>query len=141
MKEPPINRDPKLLDDEFYAKLRRVLDQLAVEDTPFILHEGFRTVARQQWLYGQGRPGTKLYGRPGKKVTMCDGVKRPSDHQSGLAADCYPAHANGKIIWPPPADDDPRWERYASLAEAQGLTAGYRWVKPHDPPHVELRRK
>jgi hypothetical protein len=138
--EPAINRDPKLLDPQFWCKLRHVLDQLKAEDMPFRLHEGFRTVDRQQWLYGQGRVSYKPYGRPGKKVTMRDGLKRPSDHQSGLAADCYPAHPDGKIIWPPPPDSDPRWERYATLAEAEGLTAGYRWVSPHDPPHVELRK-
>lgn len=140
LKEPPINRDPKLLNGEFYVKLRRVLDQLAAEGTPFRLHEGYRTVDRQQWLYGQGRVSAKPYGRPGKKVTMRDGVKRESDHQSGLAADCYPAHSDGKIIWPPSPDNDPRWDRYASLCEQQGLTAGYRWTTPHDPPHCELRK-
>ena len=31
------------------------------------------------------------------------------------------------------------WKRYAEVAESQGLTAGFRWTKPHDPPHVELR--
>lgn len=145
MNEPPINRDPKLLNGEFYVKLKRVLDQLAAEGTPFRLNEGFRTVDRQQWLYGQGRD-TRPYGRPGPKVTSRDGVKRPSDHQSGLAADCYPCDANGKTIWPPPPSDptkpnfDPRWRRYAELAEAQGLTAGFRWKDPFDPPHVELRK-
>lgn len=140
MKEPPINCNPSMLMNEFYVRLRRVLDQLAAEGTPFKLHEGFRTVERQKWLYGQGRMSVP-FARPGARVTNRDGVKRPSDHQSGLAADCYPCHANGKLIWPPPPDSDPCWERYATLAEAQGLTAGYRWVSPHDPPHVELRKK
>lgn len=141
MTEPPINRDPSLLDPEFWHRLSFVLAQLKAEGTPFKLHEGFRTVDRQQWLYGQGRVSARPYGRPGPKVTSRDGVKRASDHQSGRAADCYPCLPGGKLIWPPPHDDDPRWERYASLAEAQGLTAGYRWTSPHDPPHVELRVK
>lgn len=141
MREPPINRDPAALRPEFWNKLNAVLSQLAREGTPFKLHEGFRTVDRQQWLYGQGRVAAKPYGRPGPKVTMRDGVKRPSDHQSGMAADCYPCTLAGKLIWPPPPDYDPRWERYATLAEQQGLTAGYRWASPHDPPHVELRNK
>ena len=143
--EPPINRDPNDLDAMFWHRLSYVLAQLKVDGTPFVLHEGFRTVERQRWLYGQGRPAAK-YGRPGKKVTDRDGVTKQSDHQAGFAADCYPCHANGKIIWPPPPSDptepdcDPRWERYAALAEAQGLTAGYRWKSPHDPPHVEMRK-
>lgn len=142
MKEPPINRDPNMLDPVFWHRLSFVLAQLKAEGTPFVLHEGRRTVERQQWLYGQGRIKSKPYGRPGEKVTMRDGVKRRSDHQSGRAADCYPATlTTGKIIWPPPPSSDPRWERYATLAEEQGLTAGFRWTSPHDPPHVELRLK
>jgi hypothetical protein len=137
--EPPINRNALRLNPDFRRRLFLVLGQLTAEGIPFKLHEGFRTVERQQWLYGQGRKGVP-YARPGKKVTSRDGVKRPSDHQSGCAADCYPCDDKGKLIWPPPPSSDPRWERYASLAEAQGLTAGYRWKSPHDPPHVELKK-
>ncbi|MGN6187042.1 MAG: M15 family metallopeptidase [Thermoanaerobaculia bacterium] len=91
-------------------------------------------MARQQWLYAQGRT------RPGARVTNRDGVVRPSDHQSRCAADCYPAK-DGRVIWPPPPDADPRWRRYAEIAEANGLVAGFRWKDPHDPPHVELRKE
>jgi hypothetical protein len=141
--EPPIDRDPAKLDPDFRARLMKTLDLLKAERLPFKFHEGFRTVQRQQWLFGQGRPAAKPFGRTGNIVTQKDGVKNLSNHQgngtpgSGCAADCYPLDANGKVTLNAP---DKVWKRYAEVAEAQGLTAGFRWSKPHDPPHIELRK-
>jgi len=142
--EPPKDRDPAHLAAAFRAKLDAVLATLAAEGTPFKFDEGFRTVDRQQWLYGSGRPDAKPYGRPGPIVTHKDGVHDLSNHQgngtvgSGRATDCYPM-ANGKIIWPPPPMSDPRWKRYADVARAQGLEAGYYWPTLRDLPHIELK--
>jgi hypothetical protein len=142
--EPTKDRDPAKLAPAFRVKLEAVLAKLAAEGKPFKFDEGFRTVDRQQWLYGSGRPTAKPYGRKGDIVTYKDGVKELSNHQgngtagSGRAADCYPM-ANGKIIWPPPPMSDPRWKRFAELARAQGLEAGYDWPKFKDIPHVELK--
>jgi hypothetical protein len=142
--EPPKDRDPAKLSPVFRAKLEAVLKQLAAEGTPFKFDEGFRPVERQQWLYGSGRPTAKPYGRSGPIVTYKDGVTNLSNHQgdgtsgTGRAADCYPAKADGKIIWPPPPMSDARWKRYADLAKAQGLDAGYYWTKLKDLPHIEL---
>lgn len=142
--EPPKDRDAAHLFPAFAAKLQSILVQLEKEGTPFKFDEGFRTVERQQWLYGSGRPSAKPFGRSGPIVTYKDGVRELSNHQgdgnpgSGRAADCYPM-ANGKIIWPPPPMKDPRWKRYAELARANGLTAGYDWPKLQDIPHIELR--
>ncbi|HEX7830359.1 MAG TPA: M15 family metallopeptidase [Thermoanaerobaculia bacterium] len=141
--EPPIDRDPAKLDGEFRVRLEKTLTACAAEGIPFKFHEGFRTVQRQQWLYGQGRP-TAPFGRPGNVVTNRDGVKKLSNHQgnglpgSGCAADCYPLNAQGKVTLNAP---EKTWKRFAEIAEANGLTAGYRWVQPHDPPHIELIRK
>jgi len=139
MREPPKNRDIDALDLTFYGVLWRVLEVLRIPRKPFKLDEGFRTPERQAWLYAQGRT------RRGSIVTNKNGVEHLSNHQgtgvfgSGRAADCYPCGADEKLIWPPPPDDDPIWNLYATIAESQGLTAGYRWKSPHDPPHVELR--
>jgi hypothetical protein len=141
--EPAKDRDPAKLAPAFRAKLDAVLAKLAAEGTPFKFDEGFRTVERQQWLYGSGRPNAP-FGRTGPIVTQKDGVKELSNHQgngtagSGRAADCYPM-ANGKIIWPPPPISDPRWKRLADLAKAQGLDAGYSWPTLKDLPHIELK--
>lgn len=139
--EPPIDRDPEHLDSDFRARLLKVLEILAAEGQPFKFHEGFRTTTRQQWLYGQGRPQTKPFGRPGDTVTDKNGTTNLSNHQgngtpgSGRAADCYPL-INGKVAINAPAKV---WKRYAEVAESEGLTAGYRWTTRHDPPHIELR--
>jgi peptidoglycan L-alanyl-D-glutamate endopeptidase CwlK len=140
VKEPPINRDPTKLDIEFRNRLAEVMKELVAINLPFRFHEGFRTVERQQWLYGQGRPSVK-YGRKGSHVTNHDGVLKRSYHQSGRAADLYPLdRTTGKLIWPPPPSPDPVWEQLTAIAELHGLTAGYRWRRPHDPPHIELRK-
>ena len=139
MTEPPIDRDPDNLDPEFRRRLAATLGELALRGKPFKFNEGFRTVARQQWHYGSGRPSAKPYGRSGQRVTARDGVKVLSNHQgtgkagTGRAADCYPI-INGKVVVEPPAE---YWELYASVAEANGLSAGHRW-KQVDSPHVEL---
>jgi hypothetical protein len=140
--EPPIDRDPAKLDPDFRTRLEKTLELLAAEGLKFKFHEGFRTIQRQQWLYGQGRPDAP-FGRPGLKVTQKNGTTNLSNHQgngtpgSGCAADCYPLNENGKVTLNPP---EKVWKRYAEVAESQGLTAGYRWTKPHDPPHIELRK-
>lgn len=132
MTEPPINRNPADLDPEFRKRLTMTLGQLALEGIYFKFHEGFRTVARQQWLYAQ---------RP--VVTQKNGTTNLSNHQgtgepgTGKAADCY-LLVNGKVVLNAP---EALWRRYAEVAEVNGLTAGYRWTKPHDPPHIELREK
>ena len=140
--EPPIDRDPMKLDPAFRTRLLKTLEILKAEGIPFKFHEGFRTVQRQQWLYGQGRPTAKPFGRPGPIVTQKNGTTNLSNHQgdgtagSGRAADCYPLDKNGKVTLNAPQKV---WKRYAEVAESQGLTAGFRWTRPHDPPHIELR--
>jgi hypothetical protein len=93
--EPPIDRDPANLVPAFRERLEESLQALEASGTPFKFVEGFRTVERQQWLYGSGRPGAP-FGRQGAILTFKDGVKALSNHQgdgtpgSGRAADCYP---------------------------------------------------
>lgn len=139
--QPPINNDPSDLEPAFWTKLDAALTALANAGTPFKLVEGFRTVERQQWLYGSGRPSAKPYGRSGPIVTHRDGVRQRSNHQgdgtagSGRAADCYPLR-DGKVYIPKATD--PIWKTYADALRAGGLTAGYYWPKFKDAPHAEL---
>jgi hypothetical protein len=139
--EPPRDTDPANLVAEFRTKLQSALNALSVGGTPFKFHEGFRTVDRQQWLWGSGRPTEKPYGREGSIVTYKDGVKKLSNHQgdgtpgSGRAADCYPLNENGKVYIP--KSSDPVWTTYANAVKAQGLTAGHDW-NMKDSPHCEL---
>ncbi len=118
------------------------VDDLDTRGTPFKLVEGFRTVERQQWLFGSGRPNAEPFGRDGPIVTYRDGVKALSNHQgtgqpgTGCGADCYPMR-NGKVFVPPSTDR--LWDEYATALERQGLIAGHRWTKLKDSPHAEMQ--
>ncbi|MFO0587699.1 MAG: M15 family metallopeptidase [Polyangiaceae bacterium] len=142
VRAPGNNSDPAALLPAFRERLFRALDALAAAGTPFKLVEGFRTVDRQQWLYGQGRPEVQPYGRPGMIVTKLDGVTKLSNHQgngkpgSGRAADCYPTR-DGRVFIP--KDSDPLWKAYADATRAQGLTPGFDWTTFKDHPHCEWR--
>lgn len=139
--EPPKDRDLANLDSNFRGKLLNVLSALQGSGKPFQFNEGYRTIDRQQWLYGSGRPHAKPYGREGRIITNADGVKKRSSHQgngsagSGLAADCYPIDSTGKIYIPDIAD--PIWKIYADAVTKEGLEAGYYWQKLKDAPHCE----
>src|SRR5262245_53022156 len=141
--EPPINRNLDHLDPTFRAKLEAALADLAVQGAPFKSVEGFRTVERQQWLFGSGRPTAVPFGRAGNIVTFKDGVQNLSNHQgngtvgSGKAADCYPLRPDGRVHIPP--SSDPVWRRYADAVIRQGLTAGLNFPTLRDSPHCELR--
>jgi hypothetical protein len=138
--EPPVDRDLTHLTPAFRTRLQAVLSQLETSGTPFRFHEGFRTVERQQWLFGSGRPSAP-FGRPGAIVTKADGVTVKSNHQgdgtpgSGRAADCYPMR-DGRVFIPAAAD--PVWKVYADAAQANGLGAGLFWQTFQDAPHCEL---
>lgn len=139
--EPPIDANLQNLMATFRTKLLAALASLEADGKPFKFVEGFRTVDRQQWLYGSGRPTAVPYGRPGPIVTNADGVIRLSNHQgtgtpgSGKAADCYPTR-NGKVYIPP--NTDPVWDAYAAAVTAQGLKAGHNFTSIKDSPHCEL---
>ncbi len=140
--EPPRDNGFDNLDRTFGSKLKAALTELEAAGTPFRFVEGFRTVERQQWLFGQGRPGVKPFGREGDIVTKRDGVERMSNHQgtgqpgTGRGADCYPMR-NGKVFIP--KNTDPVWDRYADALERNGLSAGHRWPSFKDSPHAELQ--
>ena len=140
--EPPRDDDPTNLDPLFRQRLTAALQDLDTRGTPFKLVEGFRTVERQQWLFGSGRRDAKPYGREGPIVTHRDGVKALSNHQgtgqpgTGRGADCYPIR-NGKVFIPPSTDR--LWNEYATALERQGLIAGHRWMKLKDSPHAEMQ--
>lgn len=136
--EPPIDANPNNLDHGFRTDLLAVLSDLEAAGKSFKLVEGFRTVERQQWLYGSGRPNAP-YGRPGPVLTNADGVNTKSAHQgdgppgTGRAGDCYPLK-DGSVYIPPASD--PIWKAYADTVQTHGLVAGYYWPMK-DSPHCE----
>lgn len=74
---------------DFRRRLRAVFADCAERGLHLKLFEGYRSPARQLWLYQQGRT------RPGAIVTY---RKDPKFHGKGLAADCYPMR-DGEMVW------------------------------------------
>jgi peptidoglycan L-alanyl-D-glutamate endopeptidase CwlK len=139
--QPAADRDPGKLHPVLRQKLEAALGVLRQNGTPFALVEGYRTLERQQWLYGAGRTGVP-FSRPDERiVTYADGVHSRSKHQgdgspgTGRAADCCPLK-NGAFDWPNASD--PVWRRYADAVRAQGLAPGLDWPSFKDAPHCEL---
>jgi len=139
--DPPRDNNPSNLDPSFRVKLDAALQDLAARSKPFKFVEGFRTVERQQWLFGSGRPRAVPFGRAGPIVTHKNGTTNRSNHQgngtagSGKAADCYPLR-NGQVHIPPASD--PIWKAYADAVVRQGLKAGLHFPTLKDAPHCEL---
>ena len=89
--------------------------------------EGFRSVARQQELFAQGRTA------PGPVVTGCDGVRNRSRHQLAIACDIAWLH-DGELTWDVP---EAAWQQIQHQAHLAGLTSGKDW-KMNDQPHVQM---
>ncbi|RYG38676.1 M15 family peptidase [bacterium] len=94
------------------------------------MSEGYRTTARQQELYAQGRT------KPGSIVTQKNGTTNPSNHQSRLAADLVGVTPEGKLTWDCP---EAFWAYLGHLARKYGLDWGGDWKSFPDRPHVEWR--
>ena len=120
----------------FVEKVKEVL-AMVTHDTKgkhdvdhWIVFEGYRSQARQDWLYSQGRT------RPGDVVTHI----HVSNHTSRMAADCYPMNVHGEVMWEPHPDI---WSQYGHCIRAVGMQWGgdYPRIFPGshfvDQPHVE----
>jgi hypothetical protein len=94
-----------------------------------MVYEGFRTQARQQYLYAQGRTA------PGDIVTDKNGTTNLSNHQKCLAADIVGV-TNGQPSWDCPSAF---WAYLQHLAHLDGLTSGSDWTGLVDQPHVEVK--
>ena len=93
------------------------------------LFEGYRSQARQDSLYAQGR------SRPGAIVTH----RRVSFHTSGLAADIVWRDIRGELRWD---GEQKLWDILGHCARAQGLEWGGDFPKLTggsfvDPPHLQ----
>lgn len=91
------------------------------------LFEGYRSQARQTWLYEQGRT------HPGSIVTN---VRTPIKHGYGLAADVVGYTMSGEPSWDWP---DAFWEQLGHAARTQGLEWGGDWKgNLNDTPHIQM---
>jgi peptidoglycan L-alanyl-D-glutamate endopeptidase CwlK len=86
---------------------------------------GIRTVGDQHKLYKDGK-------------SMCDGIKKLSKHQSGMALDFY-AYVDGRASW-----DEGHLATVAAAFLQAASILGYKlqwgglWVGFRDMPHVQL---
>jgi peptidoglycan L-alanyl-D-glutamate endopeptidase CwlK len=103
-------------------KVGATINEMELLGKPMFVIEGYRTQSRQQVLYASHRT------LPGPWKTDCDGVKKKSNHQLGLAADC--GFRNGD----PYLGD---WVTFGKVAKSHGLVWGGDWEK-YDACHVEL---
>ena len=100
------DRDWGHLYPAFRAKLEAVLAEMHRRTgEEWILVEGYRSQARQTWLYAQGRT------RPGPVVTW---IEHPAWHGAGLAADVMPQKTGYKapLSW---------WQTLLTVGIAHGL--------------------
>jgi len=111
-----VNNDPAALNPEFKARLDRVKARMQDEfghDVEIV--EGYRSQARQNHLYEQGRT------RDGNVVTWT----KSSKHTAGLAVD---VKIDGSY------DNPVAYQRLAQIAAQEGL----RTLGARDPGHLEL---
>jgi hypothetical protein len=77
----------------FTKNLAILITEMVSDGNEPILDHVLRSKEEQLRLYSKGRTlcsdGTWIDSNPSQIVTKCDGVKRPSAHQKGEAADIY----------------------------------------------------
>ena len=123
------SRDLSLLAPKFRAAVEASLAVAAAMGLPVKINEGFRSQARQAWLYAEGRT------RPGGIVTNAPSALT-SWHGYGLAIDFI--HAT--LAFEPFGHDEARnaawFHEVAAVFKAHGLSAGCDWHHP-DLPHIQ----
>ena len=118
------NRDENALHHDVRMAWLRLAEACMNLGIPIFLVEGYRSSARQDLLYQQGRT------TPGKIVTRAKAGE--SWHQSRRAADFA-------FRGPDPWDSKHPWELVGHMAEHLGFSWGGRWQPPKtDRPHLEM---
>lgn len=144
------NFDPEHHLDRVHPELRKrllaVVAALAAKSMALRITDGVRTFAEQDKLFQKGR--VLVNGKWQCKFVKCrDTVTNApggfSNHNYGLAVDCYPV-LDGKIFFDTPKNAALA-TRFSAVQKAigvegerVGLTWGGRWDSPFDPPHLQL---
>ncbi len=109
------------------VKLGKLLDACAKEGIYLIITEGFRSVARQNALYAQGRT------KPGNIVTNARGTSYSSQHMWGVAVDF--AINDKKLLY-----NSKYMQKVANIAKKLGFGWGGDWKSFKDTPHLYLKK-
>ncbi len=132
----------------FAEKVKAILKQATIETmgkhgvSSWIMFEGLRTPARQDYLYSLGRtrvnPDGKNAKHPmGQIVTHKKGST--GNHPKAMAADCYPIDIHGNPMWDA---HEEVWQQYGHCVRLFGLQWGGDYPKLTggtfvDQPHCE----
>lgn len=121
--------------DRLHPKVKaaalRFLAECGKAGIPVKITQTYRTVQTQQEYYSWGRTKLNPFKRNMTKVTDCDGVQRPSRHQSGLAFDIC-------INIPGKEWDAVLLKKAGKIGMSLGLTWGGSWKTIVDMPHYEI---
>jgi copper amine oxidase-like protein len=121
-----VDRNPDHLFGIFRERLFEVLEEAErVIGQPFLLVEGYRSAERQLYLYGQGRPHVRPYGRKGNIVTW---TRKPTRHGSAMAADVLPKQTGYRTPYS-------TWLKLRAVYQRRGLE-GSAWAQG-DYGHIQ----
>lgn len=122
-------RDIKALNPLCRLLLSLALDEIEKKGVTPLIVETYRSQARQNYLYEQGRT------RPGGKITWT----LNSIHSKKNAVDLIPQRkVNGKMtaIW---NTNDPQTQIIIKTMEKYGFEAGANWSSSPDSPHFQIK--
>lgn len=121
--------------DRLHPKVKaaalRFLAECSKAGIPVKITQTYRTIQTQQEYYSWGRTKINPFKRNMTKVTNCDGVLKPSRHQSGLAFDIC-INIKGKEY------DKALLKKAGRIGIKVGLTWGGSWTSFQDMPHFEI---
>ncbi|MDB5468972.1 MAG: hypothetical protein JWR84_532 [Caulobacter sp.] len=123
------NRDLSLLAPKFREAVTAALADCAGKGLTAKVNEGFRSNARQAWLYAQGRT------RPGKKVTNAP-TALTSWHGYGLAVDIIHQTKGYEPFGPNGAANEKWFADVAAVFKQHSCNWGGDWTNP-DTPHMQ----
>ena len=115
-----VNNRIEDLDYDTQLALREFMRICKERNIPIRVFETYRSQARQNWLFEQGRT------RPGNVVTWT----RNSFHTTRRAFDII----HNTLLWNAP---ESFWKEIAEIGRSIGLNAGYYW-RTQDKPHFQL---
>jgi len=126
------NRDLTLLAPKFREAVTAALADCAAKGLAAKVNEGFRSNARQAWLYAQGRT------RPGNRVTNAP-TSLTSWHGYGLAVDIIHQTKGYEPFGADGAANEKWFAEVAAVFKQHDCTWGGDWSKP-DTPHMQWGR-
>ncbi len=113
-----VNRDVSLLYPVFASLVQAAILEASANGLRCAIFEGFRTPARQEWLYAKGR-----FGSSEKIVT--NATARNSWHQYGLAVDIVFKDVKGAWTW------EGNWDMLEKIMVSYGIEKGPKFEHAH----------